>query len=133
HGDLGPRDLRKAAAERLRDVERQRLDQETAPAGDDLLDLREGNAVVDGGLDRIRLEVGVGPNVEHRIDIETLAERLLLVEHAMAGKERAVLHADDIVRHCGFLPDQSCRAADSPRWSIASAKRRASTLIATSW
>ena len=60
------------------------------------------------------------------IDIEALAERLLLVEHAVAGEEGAVLHADDI----HGLSVRTLRACCA---SIASATASASTLIATSW
>ena len=53
HRDLGPADLRIAIDQGLGDIQRQRLDQETPLAGNDLFDDAEGDAVVDRAVDGV--------------------------------------------------------------------------------
>src|SRR5690606_31028043 len=126
HRDGGARHARKFGAQGAGDVERQRLDQEAAPAGDDLLDLDEGGAVIDGRLHGVVLEAGTRIDLQLGIDIEALAEPLLLLEQAVAGEERAVPHADR-VSHRPVL------RAVRPRSIMASAMASASAFVATSW
>src|SRR5690606_451533 len=125
HRDGGAGDAREFRAQRLRHVERQRLDQEAALAGDDLLDLDEGGAVIDGRLHGVVLQAGAGIDLQFGIDIEALPEPLLLLEQAVAGEERAVRHADR-VSHRPFL------RAVSPRPIMASALASAPAFVAPS-
>src|SRR5690606_18875759 len=115
-------------------VERQRLDEKAPAAGDDALDLREGDAVIDGRLDRILLQRGHALHFELRVDIEALPQRFFLGVQAMTREKRAVLHPDR-VGHVLFpspaAPQAAVRAL-RPRATIASAMASASTLIATS-
>src|SRR5689334_12412166 len=126
HRYRGLPDLREPCRQSLCDFQRQRLDQETAMPGDDLLDDREGDAIVDGVLDGIFLQRTAGFDGQFGIDIKALAERLLFVQHTMPGKEGAVLHTDDVHGQC-------LKESAISRASIASTTASASTLIATSW
>ena len=105
----------------------QRLDQEEAPAGDDLLDHLEGDAVIHGGLDGVVLEGTARLHFQFGIDEEALAQHFLFVHHAMACEERTVGQRDHIgSSHFSLLPARS-----RSDFRIASATSRASLLIAT--
>jgi hypothetical protein len=51
-------------------------------------------AIVNGVLDFVFPKRRAAIDGQHRIDIKALAENLLLMHHAMASEEGAVLHPD---------------------------------------
>ncbi len=104
-----PADLRKRVAERLGDLQRQRLDQVAAPARDDLLDLVEHHAVVHRVFDRILDQCTSLIDLHFRIDEKALAEKLLLVVNAVTREEGAVLERDRVGGSHDMRPDLACR------------------------
>ena len=82
HRDLGLPDLRKPRRQRLRHLQRQRLDQETAVPGDDLLDHRKGDAVIDGVLDGIFFQRPAGLDGQ----LPPSEVRTWLREHLVGGR-----------------------------------------------
>ena len=68
HGDLGAPDLGEAHRKSFRDFQRQRLDQEAALAGDDLLNDIEGDAVINCSTYGIIFQGMVRLDVQRDID-----------------------------------------------------------------
>lgn len=67
-----------------------------AAAGDDALDLREHDSVIDCIGDGIVRQRTVRIHPQFRIHVEALSEGFLLGMDAMAREERAVFHPQDI-------------------------------------